>query len=107
MSLFKYLKIGFVFLKKIISENRRYICFCCVDRDRKCLSLEKNSSLIQLVKEFVDPEFSLYMNSHQTGNYGSCKTNLYFKQRGKAISKAVETSWLNERQQVKELGRMN
>ena len=83
---------------RLHSENRRCICFCYVDRDKKCLYLEKSSSLIQLIKYFVDTGFSLGINSHPTGVCESCKTNLYFKQKGNAISKAVEISWLNGRQ---------
>ena len=51
--------------------------------------------MIQLIKEFVNPGFILGINSCLTGVCGSCKTNLYFNQKGKAISKVVETSWLN------------
>ena len=87
------------------SENRRLICFWCANKDKKYLFLQKYISLVQLIKDFFDPGFRLNINSHPTEICGSCKTNLYLKQKGKASSKAVETSWINGHHQLKKLGR--
>ena len=89
MSLFEYIKICFVLKKKkfffkwawkeqgfIQKIGNVYVSVVPIETEY--LSLEKNSSLIQLIKEFVNPEFSLDINSHLTGICGSCKINLYF-----------------------------
>ena len=65
--------------KRSHGESRTLVCFCCLNKDKKCIDLSSKPALVNLIKEYVDPSFSLKINSNPNGLCNTCKTRLYQK----------------------------
>ena len=72
-------------------KARKIICITCGKKDKNCLDLEKNETLLNLIKSGANESLDIQNLKEPTGLCNSCKTYLYQKKTNGKVNEFKET----------------